>query len=137
MIKISSRNLNLELTYSFVVQMSFYYHLVPSHSPQASVRCPIVKTTASWSCGIRFGLDNRHNSPGMTLNFDKEDTNCSETGRQKKWRIQYNQVVLLACVCMCLTIVRDAGRECFSDYCSHLTSRSTVCRLRQHSGKTV
>ncbi len=114
--------------------MSFYYH---KNSPQASVRCPIVKTTASWSCGSMFGLDNRHNSAGMTLNFDKEDANCSETGRQKKWRIQYKPVVLVGWVCMCLTIVRDAGRECFSDYCSHLTSRSTVCWLRQHSGKSV
>lgn len=136
MIQRNIRNLNLELTLHVCgrkIQMSFNFHLLPTNSPQASVRCPIVNTTASWSCGSRFGLDNRHSSPGMTIDFDKEGTNCSVTERQKKWRIQYNTVQLS---CVCLTVVRDASRQCFSDYYGHLTSRSTVCRLRQNSCKS-
>lgn len=46
-------------------------------------------------------------------------------------------MVLLGCACIHLTIVWDAGGECFSDNRCHLTSSSTVCRLRQNSGKSV
>lgn len=46
-------------------------------------------------------------------------------------------MVLLGCACIPLTVAGDAGRQCFSDYRSHLTSSSTVCRLRQNSGKSV
>lgn len=109
--------------------------LLAIHSPQASVRCPIVSTTASLSCWSRYGLDNRHNSPGITLNSDKEDTHCSEREREKEME-NSNQpnMVLLGCACVPLTNVRDAGRQCFSDYSSHFTSSSAVCRLRQNPG---
>lgn len=81
------------LLHLFVVQhVISLLGLLPIHSPQASVRCPIVSTTASLSCWSRFGLDNRHNSPGITLNSDKEDTNCSVTERERKWRIQNNPI---------------------------------------------
>lgn len=52
---------------------------------------------------------------------------------------QYSSLRGCVCVCarMCLTVVGDAGRECFSDHCSHLTSRSTVRRLRQNSDESV
>lgn len=46
-------------------------------SPHASVQCPSINTTASWSRGLRFGLDSNSRRSGIKVSSDRTDAKAS------------------------------------------------------------
>lgn len=57
-------------------------------SPHASVQCPSVNTTASWSRELRFGLDSNSRRSGTNVSSDRTGAKASEKDSQTHHTLQ-------------------------------------------------